>query len=239
MSEQRSLETGCIHRDGCRRTTDLCYNAEYCLDGAAKKAERENVAGSSKTLVGRLREGTEDCCLFDCSKLQGEAADEIERLQQCLAIANSNHERFEREWYLRGDEIERLQREKAQALEFLCALISGGVNQDFRLWARELYGKLYGLPSETPAAPDACEHGNTDGTCKACKLLDEAEREARRAEKTAVTPEQKAQGMREFIQANWEREKTAVTLAACSACHAENTIGHLLASGKCTACELI
>lgn len=35
------------------------------------------------------------------------AADEIERLTQCLATANANHERFEREWYLRGDEIER------------------------------------------------------------------------------------------------------------------------------------
>lgn len=34
---------------------------------------------------------------------------EIERLQTALATANANHERFEREWYLRGDEIERLQ----------------------------------------------------------------------------------------------------------------------------------
>lgn len=33
---------------------------------------------------------------------------EIARLQTALASANANHERFEREWYLRGDEIERL-----------------------------------------------------------------------------------------------------------------------------------
>jgi len=32
----------------------------------------------------------------------------IERLRTALATANANHERFEREWYLRGDEIERL-----------------------------------------------------------------------------------------------------------------------------------
>ena len=37
-------------------------------------------------------------------------ADEIERLTAALKVANANHERFEREWYLRGDEIDRLQR---------------------------------------------------------------------------------------------------------------------------------
>lgn len=40
-----------------------------------------------------------------------EAAGEIKRLRDCLEKANKNHEHFEREWYLRGDEIERL-REK-------------------------------------------------------------------------------------------------------------------------------
>ena len=37
------------------------------------------------------------------------AADEIERLQNALKKANDQAEHFEREWYLRGDEIERLQ----------------------------------------------------------------------------------------------------------------------------------
>ena len=37
-----------------------------------------------------------------------EAADEIERLTQALKKANDQAEHFEREWYLRGDEIERL-----------------------------------------------------------------------------------------------------------------------------------
>lgn len=40
---------------------------------------------------------------------------EIERLSSALRTANANHERFEREWYLRGDEIERLQRDLAAA----------------------------------------------------------------------------------------------------------------------------
>lgn len=34
---------------------------------------------------------------------------EIERLTGCLSRANAASEKFEREWYLRGDEIERLQ----------------------------------------------------------------------------------------------------------------------------------
>lgn len=37
-----------------------------------------------------------------------EQAAEIERLTTALKIANANHEHFERHWYLRGDEIERL-----------------------------------------------------------------------------------------------------------------------------------
>ena len=34
---------------------------------------------------------------------------ENNRLRECLQKANSQAEHFEREWYLRGDEIERLQ----------------------------------------------------------------------------------------------------------------------------------
>ena len=37
-----------------------------------------------------------------------EQAAEIERLTECLKKANAQTEHFEREWYLRGDEIERL-----------------------------------------------------------------------------------------------------------------------------------
>jgi len=36
------------------------------------------------------------------------ATDEVERLTAALANANSQAEHFEREWYLRGDEVERL-----------------------------------------------------------------------------------------------------------------------------------
>ena len=40
-------------------------------------------------------------------------SDMIERLRNdltsALATANNNHERFEREWYLRGDRIEKLE----------------------------------------------------------------------------------------------------------------------------------
>ena len=37
-----------------------------------------------------------------------DAQAEIERLTACLKTANANAEKFEREWYLRGDEIEAL-----------------------------------------------------------------------------------------------------------------------------------
>lgn len=47
-------------------------------------------AVTSKTLVERLREGTEDCVLFNCSKLQREAADELERLQRKV-LTLENH----------------------------------------------------------------------------------------------------------------------------------------------------
>lgn len=40
--------------------------------------------------------------------------DEIERLTACLKKANDQAEHFEREWYLRGDEIERLRADSAR-----------------------------------------------------------------------------------------------------------------------------
>lgn len=40
--------------------------------------------------------------------------DEIERLTACLKKANDQAEHFEREWYLRGDEIERLRADAAR-----------------------------------------------------------------------------------------------------------------------------
>jgi hypothetical protein len=57
-------------------------------------------------------------------------AGEIERLTQCLAKANAQAEHFEREWYLRGDEIER-QAERARELEeALQAVLECGSTSD-------------------------------------------------------------------------------------------------------------
>jgi hypothetical protein len=42
---------------------------------------------------------------------------EIERLRVCLSKANEQAEHFEREWYLRGDEIEQLRTELAVSRE--------------------------------------------------------------------------------------------------------------------------
>lgn len=63
-----------------------------------------DIAEKVQPLVERLRR----CGIGQPSGiLTREAADEIERLTNCLKIANAQAERFEREWYLRGDAIER------------------------------------------------------------------------------------------------------------------------------------
>jgi len=54
-----------------------------------------------------------------CPNCEAQAA-EIERLTGCLTKANAQAEHFEREWYLRGDEIERLRealRDTAEVIE--------------------------------------------------------------------------------------------------------------------------
>jgi predicted house-cleaning noncanonical NTP pyrophosphatase (MazG superfamily) len=52
----------------------------------------------SNELCTKLREGTGEYYRID--KIMEDAADEIERLQRCLATANANHEQFERLYYL-------------------------------------------------------------------------------------------------------------------------------------------
>ena len=68
-------------------------------------------------LISRLRDtanwmresyGSWKDCVLKYDRAPFEAADEIERLTQALKKANDQAEHFEREWYLRGDEIERL-----------------------------------------------------------------------------------------------------------------------------------
>jgi len=46
---------------------------------------------------------------------------ENERLTRCLKSANESHEHFEREWYLRGDEIESLCAQLTEAQDALHA----------------------------------------------------------------------------------------------------------------------
>ena len=68
-------------------------------------------------LISRLRDtpnwmresyGSWKDCVLKYDRAPFEAADQIERLTQALKKANDQAEHFEREWYLRGDEIERL-----------------------------------------------------------------------------------------------------------------------------------
>ena len=45
----------------------------------------------------------------DASNYRAALQAEVERMEACLKRANDNHEHFEREWYLRGDQIERME----------------------------------------------------------------------------------------------------------------------------------
>lgn len=66
---------------------------------------RVPVLGDVYSLV---REGIEAEQREESELLLKFALDEIERLRAALTKANAQAERFEREWYLRGDEIEQL-----------------------------------------------------------------------------------------------------------------------------------
>ena len=57
-------------------------------------------------------------------------AAEIERLRSCLKQANSNHENFEREWYLCGDDLDKANTLLRQALEALAKYTTLGVLGD-------------------------------------------------------------------------------------------------------------
>lgn len=56
-------------------------------------------------------------CWVEHRSLTRELVAEIERLRKSLVSANSQFEHFEREWYLRGDEIERLTADRQALLD--------------------------------------------------------------------------------------------------------------------------
>jgi hypothetical protein len=60
------------------------------------------------------------------AEVGSKAYHEIERLRNALKKANSQTEHFERHWYLRGDEIERLRAELAQARALLSDIRTQG-----------------------------------------------------------------------------------------------------------------
>lgn len=64
-------------------------------------------------LVQRLREMSANK-IWVGSQHMREAADRIEQLEASLKKTNDQFEHFEREWYLRGDRIEELERENAE-----------------------------------------------------------------------------------------------------------------------------
>lgn len=72
-------------------------------------------------------------------------AAEIRRLHACLEKSNSNHEHFEREWYLRGDEIERLHarvRELEECKKLLAEHFGGLPDDDLYCGIKQLIAQL-------------------------------------------------------------------------------------------------
>jgi len=82
---------------------------------------------------------------------------EVERLTECLHRANSQAEHFEREWYLRGDEVDALrakiaemEKQKPVAWTTKLALIYGASRWGFQASGVNMWGEkgvpLYTLP---------------------------------------------------------------------------------------------
>jgi predicted RNase H-like HicB family nuclease len=73
--------------------------------------ERDDVARSPLDYPGVELRGPEEAVESMLAE-RDQLSAEVERLTGCLAAANASTERFEREWYLRGDEAERLTKER-------------------------------------------------------------------------------------------------------------------------------
>ena len=87
---------------------NLLAVAQHCRD---KDANAKHIATANPATVSAM-------------------CDEIERLTACLKKANDQAEHFEREWYLRGDEIERLRKDAARYQWLVAYFVSDRTDQD-------------------------------------------------------------------------------------------------------------
>lgn len=72
--------------------------------------------------VGTSGEFHRTCCRAELAETErDEARAECERLTKCLTAANAQAEKFEREWYLRGDECEQLRATLADIASSPCS----------------------------------------------------------------------------------------------------------------------
>lgn len=86
-----------------RQQSDECFRRE--------KAERERDALGAELIDLRSSMAFRTSLIGRIEAENGELRNEVERLARCLRRANEQAERFEREWYLRGDEAEALRRD--------------------------------------------------------------------------------------------------------------------------------
>ena len=168
-----------------------------------------------------------------------EAADEIERLSDGLVKANEQAERFEREWYLRGDEIERLQQENANLRlaanpEYLATIPDGlppildyvrleqAVTDLERL--RTLFGTRFHLDAVcgSCSGPLECER---DAICCRCTDADVADMESRQWKELTAELER--------LQAVVDRLPKLVELSAIDAIRNFLQYGHEMSERDC------
>jgi hypothetical protein len=97
-----------------------------------------------------------------------EAADELEQLRADISQAYDLRDQAEGRFCTALGQIERLQKREGQLIEFVRSFISGGVNQDFKPWASELYQKLYSSHEPGVGAPFPYPTDRDGWICSGC-----------------------------------------------------------------------
>ena len=118
------------------------------------------------------------------SQVETEYRERILRLEAALAKANSQAEHFEREWYLRGDQVEDL-------LAALQAYVDASAMSPYGDYSKIKWESQQGPINPTWGGGDCKKHGRWYGHCHSCaheweKLRERADFDARWARDAAL-----------------------------------------------------
>jgi hypothetical protein len=116
--------------DTLKLALDALEDSQLSKTNAAIKALEEALANHCEDNLDMVKQeqGESDDLmiaymsgLHDGKKLAKKEQGEIERLTAALKKANEQAEHFEREWYLRGDELEKLKQERGEPVATVVA----------------------------------------------------------------------------------------------------------------------